>query len=93
MVDEFGGQRGRGGHPHRHRTGGESRTSFLPAASSEAQAQQVTDDARTTIHYYFPVEIEVVAAGAQVDEQRIADLGLENSRDPSGNKGLTCRFR
>ena len=34
MIDEYGGQRGQGGHPHRHRTGGGRRTtSFrLPAA-------------------------------------------------------------
>lgn len=49
----------------------------LPAAGSEAQAEQVADDARATIHYHFPVEIEVVAGGQDIDPQRIADLALE----------------
>jgi hypothetical protein len=49
----------------------------LPAAGSEAQAVQVGDDARSTIHYYFPVEIEVVSGGKALDPQDIADLALE----------------
>jgi hypothetical protein len=49
----------------------------LPAAGSEAQAQQVTEDARATIHYFFPVEIEVVAGGKHTDPQHIVDLALE----------------
>lgn len=48
----------------------------LPAAGSEAQAERVADDARAVIHYHFPVEIEVRAGGAQIDESRIADLAL-----------------
>ncbi len=49
----------------------------LPAAGSEAQAAQVGDDVRSTIHYYFPVEIEVVSGGRAIDPQEIADLALE----------------
>jgi hypothetical protein len=49
----------------------------LPAAGSEAQAEQVAEDARATIHYYFPVEIEVVAGPPQIDPEQVADLALE----------------
>ena len=49
----------------------------LPAAGSEAQATQVGEDARASIHYYFPVEIEVVAGGKAIDIHHIADLALE----------------
>lgn len=44
----------------------------LPAAGSEAQSEQVIDDARTAIHYHFPVEIEILEP-AEVDIQNIAD--------------------
>ena len=49
----------------------------LPAAGSEADAVQVGADARTTIHYHFPVEVEVVAGNRTLDPQQIADLALE----------------
>ena len=49
----------------------------LPAAGSEVQASRVMEDARNTIHYYFPVEIEVVSGGKAIDPQEIADLALE----------------
>jgi len=49
----------------------------LPAAGSEAQAARVSDDVRSTIHYYFPVEIEVISGGQTIDPQEIADLALE----------------
>lgn len=49
----------------------------LPAAGSEAQATQVSDDARSTIHYYFPVEIEIVSGGKAIDPSDIADLTLQ----------------
>jgi hypothetical protein len=49
----------------------------LPAAGSEAQAAQVGEDARASIHYYFPVEIEVVAGGQTIDPHHIADIALE----------------
>jgi hypothetical protein len=48
----------------------------LPAAGSEAEAERVADDARAVVHYHFPVEIEVVGAGAVVDADRLADLAL-----------------
>ncbi len=44
----------------------------LPAAGSEAQAEFVADDARTVIHYHFPVEIEVRGEGGDVDMDAIA---------------------
>jgi len=40
---------------------------ILPAAGSEAQADRVEADERNTIHYYFPVEIEVRTTPATVD--------------------------
>ncbi len=49
----------------------------FPAAGSEAQAAQVGDDARASIHFYFPVEIEIVAGGRAIDPHQIADLALE----------------
>lgn len=58
----------------------------LPAAGSEAQAEQVMDDARTVVTYVFPVEIEVRALGAAVDEDRIADRAL--ARLVQGLEGL-----
>lgn len=48
----------------------------MPAAGSEAEAEQVADDARATLNYYFPVEIEVRAAPAGVDPEKIVELAL-----------------
>lgn len=45
---------------------------ILPAAGSAAQAEQVIDDARTAIHYHFPVEIEILDT-PEVDMQSIVD--------------------
>jgi hypothetical protein len=59
----------------------------LPAAGSDAQAEQVADDARASIHYFFPVEIEVVAGGQAIDPHHIADLALERlARSVRANK-------
>lgn len=59
----------------------------LPAAGSEAQAEQVADDARASVHYFFPVEIEVVAAVQQIDPHHIADLALDRlARSVRANK-------
>jgi hypothetical protein len=44
---------------------------ILPAAGSEAEVEQVSGDARATIHYYFPVEIEVRAAPDPPDAEEI----------------------
>ncbi|MCW8900039.1 MAG: hypothetical protein OQK75_05390 [Gammaproteobacteria bacterium] len=44
----------------------------LPAAGSEAQAEQVTDDSRTAIHYHFPVEIEIIDA-PEINMQEIVE--------------------
>lgn len=49
----------------------------LPAAGSEAQAEAVIASDRTTIHYHFPVEIEVVSVGAVADHDLIAERTLE----------------
>lgn len=41
----------------------------IPAAGSEAEAERVIGDSRNTIHYHFPVEIEVrhVESGADAE--------------------------
>jgi hypothetical protein len=44
----------------------------LPAAGSEAAAEVVAADQRATIHYYFPVEIEVRAGESSAAEMRAA---------------------
>ena len=49
----------------------------LPAAGSEAQAEAAGEADRTTIHYHFPVEIEVVTVGEGVDHDLIAERTLE----------------
>lgn len=49
----------------------------LPAAGSDAEAEIVADDARTIVHYYFPVEIEVRAVGTVVDEHDLAARALD----------------
>ena len=49
----------------------------LPAAGSAAQAEAVIQSDRTTVHYHFPVEIEVVETGGAVDHDRIAAHTLE----------------
>jgi hypothetical protein len=49
----------------------------LPAAGNEVQAKRVADDARTVIHYHFPVEIEVWAGGQRTDANEIATLVFE----------------
>ena len=49
----------------------------LPAAKSEAQAKLVAEDSRTSVHYYFPVEIEVIAGCDGADPHAIADLALD----------------
>lgn len=58
----------------------------LPAAGSAVEAEQVAEDARTTIHYHFPVEVEVLPAVSSIDVDAIIDRallrlteGLENS--------------
>ncbi|ESA32888.1 hypothetical protein N836_24175 [Leptolyngbya sp. Heron Island J] len=48
----------------------------LPAAGSEAQAEQVMEDARAVIHYHFPVEIEVRAAPEPIDPEAIINETL-----------------
>ena len=49
----------------------------LPAAGSEAEAEWVAASDRTTVQYYFPVEIEVVSGGSALDLDQIADRTLE----------------
>lgn len=48
----------------------------LPAAGSEAQAEQVLDDERAVIHYHFPVQIEVRGASAATDIDAIVEHTL-----------------
>lgn len=49
----------------------------LPAAGSEAEAEAVAASDRSTVQYYFPVEIEVVSGGRALDLDHIADRTLE----------------
>lgn len=59
---------------------------ILPAAGSEAQAERVAEDARTVIHYHFPVEIEVRAAAESVDLEEFERKILASvTRELEGN--------
>ena len=49
---------------------------ILPAPGSEAQAEQLVEDSRTVVHYYFPVEIEVRGAPDAIDPEEIVDRTL-----------------
>ncbi len=49
----------------------------LPAAGSDAEAEIVAEDARSVVHYYFPVEIEVRAVGAAIDQHDFATRALD----------------
>lgn len=49
----------------------------LPAAGSEAEAAWVAESDRSTIQYFFPVEIEVVRGGRALDLDHVADRTLE----------------
>jgi hypothetical protein len=49
---------------------------ILPAAGSEAEAEQVVEDARAVVNYYFPVEIEVRAAPDPVDPEDLIQQTL-----------------
>lgn len=48
----------------------------LPAAGSEAQAERVIEDDKSTIQYHFPVEIEVRAGSEPIDIDKIIDQVL-----------------
>jgi hypothetical protein len=61
----------------------------LPAAGSAAEAEQVVDDARATVQYVFPVEIEVRGAPAGPDLDELAELTLSKlARGLEGLSGL-----
>lgn len=49
---------------------------ILPSAGSEAEAELVADDARTVVHYHFPVHIEVSTAPDAVLARDIVDEAL-----------------
>ena len=49
---------------------------ILPAPGSEAETEQVLEDSRTVVQYYFPVEIEVRAAPDAIDSSSIVDRTL-----------------
>ena len=59
----------------------------LPAAGSEAEAEQVAEDATSVIEYYFPVEIEVRDAEASIDYDAIVEQVL--GRLASGLESLS----
>jgi hypothetical protein len=50
----------------------------LPAAGSEAAAELVARDDRVTVNYYFPVEIEVSAAGEPADPRPAVEHALRS---------------
>lgn len=50
----------------------------IPAAGTQAQAERVIADSRNTIHYHFPVEIEVRFVQESVDPQAVAQQVLNN---------------
>lgn len=49
---------------------------ILPEPGSEAETEQLLDDSRTVVQYYFPVEIEVRAAPDPIDPDEIVDRAL-----------------
>ncbi len=49
---------------------------ILPAAGSEAEADRVEADERNTIHYHFPVEIEVRTTPATIDVEEVVQRAL-----------------
>ncbi len=49
---------------------------IVPAQGSEAQADQVAEDERTIVQYYFPVEIEVRDSSGAADPDAVAELVL-----------------
>lgn len=48
----------------------------LPAAGDAAQAERVARDARSSVHYIFPVEIEVRAAPDAIDPDTLVERTL-----------------
>jgi hypothetical protein len=60
---------------------------IFPGAGSEAEVEQVSDDTRATIIYYFPVEVEVRAAAEAVNPQDIVGQTLDNLIDGLGSLG------
>ncbi|GAA4878616.1 hypothetical protein [Actinomycetospora straminea] len=58
----------------------------LPAAGSEAQAEQALEDERGVVTYFFPVEIEVRSAASDLDLDSVADRVL--SRLAQGLEGV-----
>jgi hypothetical protein len=49
---------------------------ILPAPGSEAEGEQLLEDSRTVVQYYFPVEIEVRAAPDPIDPDELVDRAL-----------------
>jgi hypothetical protein len=49
---------------------------ILPAAGSEAEAEQVVDDARATVVYHFPFVVEVRDAPVAPDTHSLREAAL-----------------
>jgi hypothetical protein len=49
---------------------------ILPAPGAEAEGEQLLEDSRTVVQYYFPVEIEVRGAPEPVDPDDIVERAL-----------------
>jgi hypothetical protein len=58
---------------------------ILPAPGSEAELEAVAGDARATIVYYFPVEVEVRAAPEAVSAEDIVGQALGTLIDGLGS--------
>jgi hypothetical protein len=61
----------------------------IPSEGSEVGAHQVMDDARATIQYYFPVEVEICDVGGTgtggIDIDTLADRVLQRLADNLNN--------
>jgi len=58
----------------------------LPAAGSEAEGEQVLEDARATVEYVFPVEIEIRGQGVAIDVEAIVATTLERLQRALGGR-------
>jgi hypothetical protein len=57
----------------------------LPATGSEADAERVLEDARSSVTYYFPVEIEVLDLVQPVDVEAVISETLVRLAQGLGN--------
>lgn len=81
QPDDFLAGRRRGGQVRRTGIALVHRGEFiLPAPGSEAEIQQLEEDARTTINYHLPVEVEIVGALDEEQREEIVQEALRRLR-------------